>query len=353
MKNKKSREIGDALEKERRLIAEAVVDKMYAAHPEFWRRYGREGIDISLRDADYHLTYLLEAINQENPSIFVQYILWLKELFSGLHFPEFVIPVILDSCRDAIHELLPGQKAAAIDPYFESAREFLEHASSPPSSYLERNAPLHSLSCNYLDALLIGDRNEARRLILEAVDSGVDIKSIYLNVFQCAQYEIGRLWYTNKISVAQEHFASAATQLIMSQLYVHVFNSKKTGKNLVAACIEGELHEIGIRMVADFFEMEGWDTFFFGSNTPIKGILKAANDFEADILALSVTMPFNQKKLMDTVQAVRTSISRKDLKIMIGGYAANSYPDLWKRAGADGHARNAEDALILAEKFLA
>ena len=42
---------------------------------------------------------------------------------------------------------------------------------------------------------------------------------------------------------------------------------------MVATCIGGELHEIGIRMVADFFEMEGWDTYYLGANTPADAVV--------------------------------------------------------------------------------
>ena len=99
------------------------------------------------------------------------------------------------------------------------------------------------------------------------------MKDIYLQVFQRSQYEIGRLWQMNKLTMAQEHYCSAATQLIMSLLYPRIFDTKKIGARLVAACVQGDLHEIGLRIVSDFFEIEGWDTFYLGANTPTSGIL--------------------------------------------------------------------------------
>ena len=62
--------------------------------------------------------------------------------------------------------------------------------------------------------------------------------------------------------MAQEHYCTAATQLIMSQLYPYIFTTGKNGRVLVGTCVSGDLHEIGVRMVSDFFEMEGWDTFY-------------------------------------------------------------------------------------------
>jgi hypothetical protein len=39
----------------------------------------------------------------------------------------------------------------------------------------------------------------------------------------------------------------------------------------VAACVSGELHEIGVRMLCDLLEMEGWNTIYLGANVPTAG----------------------------------------------------------------------------------
>jgi methanogenic corrinoid protein MtbC1 len=141
-------------------------------------------------------------------------------------------------------------------------------------SLIEGTGPLDVLAREYLAALLRGDRHTAGGLILAAADSGTSIQDIYLSVFQRVQREVGRLWQSNQIGIAQEHYCTACTQSIMSQLYPRIISAEKNGRRLVATCVGGDLHEIGARMVADFFEMEGWDTFFLGANTPISGTLQ-------------------------------------------------------------------------------
>ena len=121
-------------------------------------------------------------------------------------------------------------------------------------------------------------------MILDAVQAGVRIQDIYLHVFQRSQYEIGRLWHLNKITIAHEHYCTAATQMIMSQLYPYIAPERKNGKRMVAASVSGELHELGIRMVADFFEMAGWDTTFLGANTPLPAIVKMLAEQKADVV---------------------------------------------------------------------
>jgi len=347
-----SRDIGDILQKKRKIISEAVVDRMYARHPELWQSYGQDGRKISLRDADYHLSYLIEAVQLNDPSVFGKYFEWLKGLFARLNFPDFVLPTMLDSYQDVCKDLLPAAAADLIDEHLDEARQQIHKDEFETASHLHEDAPLYPLAKKYLDTLLRGERQEASRLILDAVEKGEDVKNIYLHVFQRTQHEIGRLWFLNEISVAEEHFASAATQLIMSQLYPYIFSTEKTGRKMVAACVADELHEIGIRMVSDFFELEGWDSYYLGANAPIAGIREAVDKHDADILALSVTMPFNQTQLSETIKAVRSSNNNNPLKIMIGGYAANLFPDLWRRVNADGYASNAEQAVRMAHSLI-
>ena len=178
------------------------------------------------------------------------------------------------------------------------------------------------------------------------------IKKIYIEVFQRTQREIGRLWQTNQISVAQEHFCTAATQMVMSQLYPYIFSGEHKNRRLVAACVGGELHEIGARMVADFFEMEGWDTYFLGANTPPESIVATVQDRKADILALSATMTFHVNKVADIIALLRSKEGSTRTHVLVGGYPFNLSRFLWQKVGADGYAPDAETAIQEAERLI-
>jgi hypothetical protein len=42
---------------------------------------------------------------------------------------------------------------------------------------------------------------------LDALDQSDSVRELYLNVLLPAQEEIGRMWLTGEINVAEEHFA--------------------------------------------------------------------------------------------------------------------------------------------------
>lgn len=342
-----------SIEEKRHVLSEAVVDRLYRLQPEMWNRYGEKGRQLSVRDADYHFTYLLQALSESDPGLFVHYVDWLRGLFEEHKFPPESLSLVLKCMRDVLRESFSPEMAEVTDQYLEEALALLFQQYEPEPSFLSEDSPLHGLATRYLEALLQGDRHAACRLVLDAIERGTSVKDIYINVFQRCQYEIGRLWYTNRISVAQEHFCSAATQMIMSQLYPHIFATEKIGRRFVAACVGGELHEIGIRMVADFFEMDGWDTYYLGANTPASGIMEAVEARKADVLGLSATLAFHVKLLREIIGQVKESPMSHSFYILVGGYALRSSPGLWQRIGADGFAEDAQSAVITANRLIA
>lgn len=348
-----ARELSAAIEARRPAIAEAVATRQYAEHPELRERHGPIGWQRTLEDANYNLAVLAQAIALENPDLFADYLGWLKVVLLRR---RVRLRDLLDHfayLQDGLRQSLPAEAAATACAYVaEGARRLPEMPDDLPV-LVEGNLPVSLLAHQYLQALLRGERHVASRLVLDAVVQGTPVKEIYLGVFQPCQHEIGRLWQTNQISVAQEHYCTAATQLIISQLYPYVFSGDKGAGRLVATCIAAELHEIGVRMVADFFEMEGWDTFYLGANTPTNSVLETLIERRADVLGISATITYHVSEVERLIQAVRAEPVCRDVLVLVGGYPFNLAPDLWRRIGADGWAPDARTAVERARELMA
>ena len=348
-----ARDLSAALEAQRPAIAEAVATRQYAAHPELYERYGPVGWQRTLEDAGYNLAFLAQAIALENPALFIDYLGWLKVVLLRR---RVRLQDLLDHftyLQDGLRQNLPDDDAAAACAYVAEGARLLPEMPDDLPTLIEGNAPVSLLAHQYLQALLRGERHIASRLVLDAVTRGTPVKEIYLGVFQPCQREIGRLWQTNQISVAQEHYCTAATQLVMSQLYPYIFAGDKGAGRMVATCIAAELHEIGVRMVADFFEMEGWDTFYLGANTPTDSVLSALAERQADVLGISATITYHISEVERLIQAVRADPHCRDVLVLVGGYPFNLAPDLWRRIGADGWAPDAQAAVERARELLA
>jgi len=257
---------------------------------------------------------------------------------------EVIQQVLLMHVPQEMHDILRH--------FIEAGLSQIATPASEPLSYINEGHALAELAQRYLQTLLEGNRHTASRLILDAVQAGTSVKDLYLHVFQPSQYEIGRLWQINKITVAHEHYCTAATQMIMSQLYELIFSVEKSERWLVATSVSGELHEIGARMVADFFEMEGWNTLFLGANTPTPSIVQAVIEHKAEVLGISATMSFHISRVRELISAIRASDECRDVKILVGGYPFNIAKDLWKQVGADGYGRDAVHAISMANNLM-
>ena len=347
-----NQEVAQILDAQRESLANAVVAQHYALEPELEQRYGEKGRIKCLQDANYHLTYLSEAIATTHPSLFANYIAWAKVLLTGIGIPSSHLAKNIEILSDVFKKELPENVAVLIQEYIEAGLTQLPELPFELPTFIPEYAPHAELAQRYLNALLKGERNVANRLVLDAVENGVSVKDIYLHVFQRSQYEIGRLWQINQVSVAQEHFCTAATQFIMSQLYPHIFTTARKNRVLVATCIGGDLHEIGVRMVADFFEMDGWDTYYLGANTPNPSVLQALAERKADVLAISATMMFHVRAVKELIAAVRSNDDFENIKIAVGGYPFNVEPTLWKQMGADTYASDANQAVQMINKLI-
>ena len=333
-------------------IAGALVEREFARHPELAERYGKIGREKSLQDAGYHVSFLAQALALNNRAVFVDYIAWVKVMLSQRKVLAADLAFHLECLAGVLREKLPAESGALAAEFVLAAVQAMPAMPDDLPTFLHVGEPMSPLAHQYFAALRRGERHLASKLVLAAVAAGTPVKEIYLHVFQPAQYEIGRLWQTNRISVAQEHYCTAATQLIMSQLYPHVFATAKNGRTLVATCVAGDLHEIGVRMVADFFEMEGWNTFYLGANTPHSSVIATIVECRAEVLAISATISYHVEAVRDLISAVRRDPAVSHVKILAGGYPFNQDPELWRKVGADGSASDAQQAIALANEIV-
>lgn len=184
-----------------------------------------------------------------------------------------------------------------------------------------------ALRKEYLNEILAGKRKPALEIIMEAYHGGYPIPAIYLDIFQEALYEIGRLWETNQITVADEHMGTAITQYVMSNLYQHFEVAKMQRGKLVMTGVEGELHQVGANMVADVLEADGWDVMFLGTNVPAEGVIESIRQHKADLFGISSTMFFNIPKVIRLVEATRKEFG-DSVRIMLGGGAFRTVQEL-------------------------
>ncbi len=205
------------------------------------------------------------------------------------------------------------------------------------------------LGHKYLNLLLEGQRHKALQAILDRVDAGLPVDTVYIDVLQPVMYELGRLWQMDEIDVATEHYVTAATQVLMARLFPHALDQRRISRSMIGCCLGSELHELGMRMVCDFFEFEGWDTYFLGAITPQESLLGVIRSRRPDLLCLSATMSFGLPQIRDLIRVIQGFSKDMIPKIMVGGLPFIINPDLSTAVGADATASDARLAVKVAD----
>jgi len=175
------------------------------------------------------------------------------------------------------------------------------------------------LYADYFKALLAGDRETCVHTVQCLLDREVSLYDLYIHLFQRSLYEVGDLWERNRISVAVEHLATAMTESLLTLVYPRIFAAEHIGKKAVVSCVANEYHQIGAKMVADVFELNGWDGYFLGANTPPESILVFLQEKQPHVLGLSLSVSFNMDALCGLIERVRGSFP--DLPVLVGGQA--------------------------------
>src|SRR3954470_6349336 len=343
---------GRTIHSRRRAISEAVVERQYAASPGLRDRYGVRGREKCVEDTEFHLAHLSGALLASSPALFADYIGWASGVMTVAAVRPEDVRENLACLRDVLGAGLPAGVAGAAVSYVESALGRLVEPPAGVPSFLPKDGHLAEAAGDYLRLLLACERHAAGRLILYAVDSGVSIRYVYLLVLQPCQRELGRLWEAGRITVAQEHYCTAATQVIMPQLAPRLFATERNGRRAVVTCVAGEAHEVGPRMVADLLELGGWDTIYLGGNVPLRGVVRTLAERRADLLAVSATMAYHLSAVIDLIAAVRAEPACAGVRVMVGVRPFDAEPGLWRRIGAEGHPADAGEVCRLADRLM-
>lgn len=169
----------------------------------------------------------------------------------------------------------------------------------------------------YLKGLLSCDRDLCRASFQRWLDADGDLRNLYENLVQRSLYEVGELWERGLISVATEHMATALSESLLNLTYPRLFANPRTGKSAVVAACGSESHQLAAKMVADFFELEGWRGYFLGANTRASDLIDLIRGKHPDAVALSLTLYFNLHTLLETIAKIRAEFP--DIPILVGG----------------------------------
>ncbi|HUO66786.1 MAG TPA: cobalamin-dependent protein, partial [Gammaproteobacteria bacterium] len=157
-------------------------------------------------------------------------------------------------------------------------------------------------------------------------------------------------WHVGDVSIAEERVVSETTRDLMALIVAKYAPPQPGQGTLIAAAVETNAHDIGLRAVADLFRLAGWRCLFLGANVPAAEIARAAEIFAVDLVVLNATLATQLKALGQAIATIHSIAPGRP--ILVGGLAFEGMPQLWKQLRADAYAPTVTSAVSVGAELV-
>ncbi len=162
------------------------------------------------------------------------------------------------------------------------------------------------------------------RTAVEAVTARLlTIPELYRDVLTPLLVDTGSGWQHGRIAIWEEHMATAMVRTVVEILYPGVLKAKlavpPAGRSALLVSPPEEVHDLGLRMIADRFEMAGWTTYFVGADAPIDETIDAARKLGVDAVVMSSATHFHRLALRGYVDRLERELDH--VHVWVGGSA--------------------------------
>lgn len=200
----------------------------------------------------------------------------------------------------------------------------------------------------FLALLEAENKQKAVQYALNLLESGkTDVRTLYSQILAPSLNQMQCRLADKKVCIWKEHVRTGIVRTIVECCYPYVVKERdKAGsaknKTTVVICPPEEYHDLGARMVADFFTLCGWDAVFVGGNTPYNDFYNAASQIRPDIIAISITNYYTLVAARKIIADLKALLGAS-VKIVVGGYAVREATGNFETLGADYRAETFED----------
>jgi methanogenic corrinoid protein MtbC1 len=330
---------------------DAVSARFFATHGSLYARFGQRGRDACREDLGFHLEFLRPVLEFGLVQPMVDYLRWLASVLVTRDVPAEQLAQSLDWLAEYFAGAMAGPEGRRVaGALFQIKTRYLEEDDSPPAIYARM--PERWPECDAFEAaLLAGDRRSAGAVVNRFMEEGRTLVDAEMHLIQPAMYGIGLKWQANQVSVAQEHLATAISQSVMVEGLLKSAIPPPNGRRVLLACVENNTHSMGVQMVADAFQLAGWDVQLLGANMPAAGLVQQVGLFKPHLVGLSVSFAQQLRHVKDIVARLAQLHGAARPPVIVGGLAINQFDRLAGQLGADAWSANAREALASASRL--
>lgn len=188
----------------------------------------------------------------------------------------------------------------------------------------------------------------ARRAIEEGVDPLKAAEALTEGIREVGdRFESGELYLPDLVCASE--VVKNALPIITSEIEKQGSKMKSLGR-VVIGTVFGDVHSIGKSMVATLLFASGFEVIDLGVNVRGEEFLKAVEEKNPDILAMSALLTTTMMEQKRVIDGLKSTGLRERVKVIVGGSPISE--EFAIAIGADGYGATAPEGVRVAKELL-
>ncbi|MBV3635652.1 MULTISPECIES: corrinoid protein [Bacteroides] len=204
---------------------------------------------------------------------------------------------------------------------------------------------------NLKEAIVAGKLEDAKAIVNEAIEAGMDAQDIINGYLIKGMEEIGQRFEEGKAFVPNLLLAARAMKGCLEILKPRLKDASGASLGtLVIGTVKGDLHDIGKNLVASMLEGCGFEVINLGVDISGQQFVEAVRKYNPQIVCLSALLTTTMSYMKEVIDTLDSEGLRQNVKVLVGGAPVSE--EFAMQIGADGYSSNANGAVVLAKRVL-
>jgi 5-methyltetrahydrofolate--homocysteine methyltransferase len=202
------------------------------------------------------------------------------------------------------------------------------------------------------EGVIKGDVSVVKSEVNKALNEGVEARDILVKGLIGGMSVVGERFRKGEMFLPEVLMSADAMHNGLDIVKPLLAKSGQKGMGrIIMGTVEGDIHDIGKRIVGFLLEGNGFDVIDLGVNVKAETFAQAIEEHKPDILGMSALLTTTIPNMGKTIGLLKERGLREMVKIMVGGAPVNE--QFAKSIGADGYAPEGGSAVELVKKLVA
>lgn len=202
------------------------------------------------------------------------------------------------------------------------------------------------------EAIIGGDDKEVEAQVRKALEEGAEAGDIMSNGLIAGMGVVGQRFKSGEMFLPEVLLSAEVMHKgldILNPLLAKA-GHKGLGK-VVIGTVEGDIHDIGKRIVGSLLEGNGFEVTDLGVDVKADAFIKAVEENKPDFLGMSALLTTTMPHMGEVINLLKERNLRDKVKVIVGGASVND--QFAESIGADSYAPEAGSAVEWMRKALA